>query len=60
MNSPLIRSTHPGLINLDFADVRTIMHDVGSALMGIGKSGSRGCPDGDFESVAGRVAEDAP
>jgi len=26
----------PGLINLDFADVRTIMADTGSALMGIG------------------------
>jgi cell division protein FtsZ len=26
----------PGLINLDFADVRTIMSDTGSALMGIG------------------------
>src|SRR5207253_3126093 len=31
--------TIPGLINLDFADVRTIMHDAGSALMGIGSSG---------------------
>jgi cell division protein FtsZ len=28
--------TNPGLINLDFADVRTIMADSGSALMGIG------------------------
>jgi len=28
--------TIPGLINLDFADVRTIMSDSGSALMGIG------------------------
>lgn len=27
----------PGLINLDFADVRTIMADTGSALMGIGE-----------------------
>src|SRR5215210_6187166 len=32
--------TVPGLINLDFADVRTIMHDSGSALMGIGESSS--------------------
>jgi cell division protein FtsZ len=31
--------TIPGLINLDFADVRTIMSDAGSALMGIGISG---------------------
>jgi cell division protein FtsZ len=28
--------TIPGLINVDFADVRTIMRDTGSALMGIG------------------------
>jgi len=30
--------TMPGLINLDFADVRTIMKDGGTALMGIGFS----------------------
>jgi cell division protein FtsZ len=28
--------TTPGLINVDFADVKTIMQDAGSALMGIG------------------------
>src|SRR5207237_9335303 len=28
--------TLPGLINLDFADVRTIMSEAGSALLGIG------------------------
>src|SRR5512132_1648472 len=28
--------TMPGIINLDFADVKTIMKDAGSALMGIG------------------------
>jgi cell division protein FtsZ len=28
--------TNPGLINLDFADVRAVMKDAGSALMGIG------------------------
>jgi cell division protein FtsZ len=32
--------TLPGLINLDFADVRTIMKEAGTALMGIGYSGS--------------------
>jgi cell division protein FtsZ len=32
--------TLPGLINLDFADVRTIMKDAGTALMGIGFSTS--------------------
>jgi cell division protein FtsZ len=31
--------TIPGLINLDFADVRTVMKDAGSALMGIGRAG---------------------
>jgi cell division protein FtsZ len=30
--------TMPGLINLDFADVRTVMKDSGTALMGIGFS----------------------
>jgi cell division protein FtsZ len=33
--------TMPGLINLDFADVRTVMKDAGSALMGIGFSSSQ-------------------
>jgi cell division protein FtsZ len=32
--------TMPGLINLDFADVRTVMSGAGSALMGIGYSES--------------------
>src|SRR5204862_3986913 len=32
--------TMPGLINLDFADVRTIMKESGTALMGIGFSSS--------------------
>lgn len=31
--------TMPGLINVDFADVRSIMSNAGSALMGIGKAG---------------------
>ncbi len=30
--------TIPGLVNLDFADVRTVMSDAGSALMGIGEA----------------------
>src|SRR3990172_3910701 len=30
--------TVPGLINLDFADVRTVMKNAGSALMGIGRA----------------------
>jgi cell division protein FtsZ len=34
--------TTPGLINTDFADVRMIMHDAGSALMGIGRASGEG------------------
>jgi len=34
--------TVPGLINLDFADVRAIMRDAGSALMGIGRASGDG------------------
>src|SRR4029079_7698373 len=30
--------TEPGLVNLDFVDVRTIMRDAGAALMGIGRA----------------------
>ena len=43
--------TVPGLINLDFADVRTIMRDAGSALMGIGAAGG--------ENRAGEAAKNA-
>ncbi|MDK7764284.1 cell division protein FtsZ, partial [Prevotella bivia] len=30
--------TTPGLINLDFADVKSVMQDAGTALMGIGSA----------------------
>ncbi len=43
--------TMPGLINLDFADVRTIMQEQGAALMGVGQS------TGDDRAV--RAAEQA-
>jgi cell division protein FtsZ len=47
--------TVPGLINLDFADVRTIMRDAGSALMGIGVA------QGDNRAVeAARAAISSP
>jgi cell division protein FtsZ len=45
--------TMPGLINLDFADVRTVMSDSDTALMGIGFSSSGG------ESRAKEAAERA-
>jgi cell division protein FtsZ len=44
--------TMPGLINLDFADVRTVMADAGSALMGIGFSEAR---DGRAREAAERA-----
>jgi cell division protein FtsZ len=47
--------TVPGLINLDFADVRTIMREAGSALMGIGTA------RGDNRAVeAARAAVSSP
>lgn len=30
--------TYPGIVNVDFADIKVIMKDAGSALLGIGKS----------------------
>jgi len=45
--------TLPGLINLDFADVRTIMSDAGSALLGIGM----GTGDGRALEAAERAVE---
>ena len=52
--------TTPGLINLDFADVRTIMQDAGSALMGIGEAAGeqprrRGGQERDLEPAARAV-----
>jgi cell division protein FtsZ len=44
--------TMPGLINLDFADVRTVMADAGSALMGIGYSEA---PEGRAREAAERA-----
>lgn len=34
--------TVPGLINVDFADVKAVMHSAGSALMGVGKATGEG------------------
>ena len=34
--------TTPGMINVDFADIRSVMTDAGSALMGIGIAGGDG------------------
>jgi cell division protein FtsZ len=50
--------TLPGLINLDFADVRTIMHDAGNALLGIGMgTGERRAIDAAEQAVASPLLE---
>ncbi|MDE3070568.1 MAG: cell division protein FtsZ [Acidobacteriota bacterium] len=52
--------TIPGLINLDFADVRTIMHDAGSALMGIGTaSGESRCADAAKAAISSPLLEES-
>src|SRR5881409_1593297 len=47
--------TIPGLVNLDFADVRTIMRDAGSALMGIGRASGE-----NRAAEAARIAVSSP
>jgi len=50
--------TLPGLINLDFADVRTIMSDAGNALLGIGMGvGERRAIDAAEQAVASPLLE---
>ncbi|MEK7586163.1 MAG: cell division protein FtsZ [Patescibacteria group bacterium] len=34
--------TTPGMVNVDFADIRAVMHDAGSALMGVGIASGEG------------------
>src|ERR687885_220878 len=50
--------TVPGVVNLDFADVRTIMRDAGSALMGIGTaSGDNRAPEAARTAVSSPLLE---
>ena len=50
--------TLPGLINLDFADVRTIMAEAGNALLGIGMgTGERRAIDAAEQAVASPLLE---
>jgi cell division protein FtsZ len=51
--------TLPGLINLDFADVRTIMSDAGAALLGIGMGvgGESRAVDAAMQAVASPLLE---
>jgi cell division protein FtsZ len=50
--------TLPGLINLDFADVRTIMSEAGSALLGIGMGvGENRATDAAMQAVSSPLLE---
>jgi cell division protein FtsZ len=50
--------TVPGLVNLDFADVRTIMNEAGSAMMGIGRaSGENRAPEAARAAVSSPLLE---
>jgi cell division protein FtsZ len=52
--------TIPGLINLDFADVRTIMQDAGSALMGIGHAnGENRCAEAAKAAISSPLLEES-
>lgn len=47
--------THPGIINVDFADIRAVMENAGSALMGIGTASGE-----NRAAVAARAAVSSP
>lgn len=50
--------TQPGLINLDFADVKTIMTDAGTAMMGIGEgTGEHRAADAAQKAIASPLLE---
>jgi cell division protein FtsZ len=51
--------TIPGLINVDFADVRTIMKEMGRALMGMGRaSGERRAIEAAQQAISSPLLED--
>jgi cell division protein FtsZ len=47
--------THPGIINVDFADIRAVMENAGSALMGIGVASGE-----NRSTVAAKAAVSSP
>src|SRR5207253_2006691 len=50
----------PGLINLDFADIRTVMAEMGKAMMGTGEAeGERRAIDAAEAAIANPLLEDA-
>ncbi len=51
--------TRPGLINVDFADVRTVMQEMGTAMMGTGTaSGSDRAEEAANEAISSPLLED--
>jgi cell division protein FtsZ len=51
--------TVPGLINLDFADVKTVMHGMGMALMGTGRAtGENRSVEAARRAISSRLLED--
>ncbi|XP_058736182.1 cell division protein FtsZ homolog 2-2, chloroplastic-like isoform X3 [Vicia villosa] len=46
LNFPPATAKIPGLVNVDFADVRAIMANAGSSLMGIGTATASFCIEG--------------
>jgi cell division protein FtsZ len=51
--------TVPGLINLDFADVKTVMHGMGMALMGTGSAtGEHRAVEAAKKAISSRLLED--
>jgi cell division protein FtsZ len=50
--------TIPGLINVDFADVRTVMKDAGTAMMGIGiSSGENRAQEAATQAISSKLLE---
>lgn len=50
--------TNPGFINLDFADVKTVMQDAGPALMGVGQaSGETRAADATKQAISSPLLE---
>jgi len=50
----------PGLINLDFADVKTVMHGMGMALMGTGRAtGDNRAVDAAKKAISSQLLEDS-
>ena len=47
-----------GLINLDFADVRSVMREMGKAMMGTGEASGEGAPSGAQKAIANPLLDE--